>query len=269
MKDHLQRWRAPISETAWQALERDARSRLRTHLTARQVVDFSGPHGWQHSATELGRVVPLAEPVPIVTACQRRVLPLVELRCQFAVGREEVEAVDRGAPNPDFRGVEVAARALARAENFIVFHGFDEAGIAGMSQCSSHEPVPLPDDTEEVPRTVARALNMLRDAGIEGPFALVAPPDQYARVIEATEHGGYSLLEHVKQIIGGPVLRALGINEAFLCSIAGGHFIFESGQDVSIGYLDHTEEAVQLYLEESFAFVVVEPEAAVRLRGTP
>jgi len=26
---------------------------------------------------------------------------------------------------------------------------------------------------------------------------------------------------------------------------------------------------VQLYLEESFAFVVVEPEAAVRLRGTP
>jgi len=42
---------------------------------------------------------------------------------------------------------------------------------------------------------------------------------------------------------------------------------FESGQDLSIGYLDHDPEVVRLYLEESFSFHVATPEAAVRLNA--
>jgi uncharacterized linocin/CFP29 family protein len=37
------------------------------------------------------------------------------------------------------------------------------------------------------------------------------------------------------------------------------------GQDFSIGYLDHTSTSVLLYLQESFTFQVLTPEAAVPL----
>jgi uncharacterized linocin/CFP29 family protein len=45
----------------------------------------------------------------------------------------------------------------------------------------------------------------------------------------------------------------------------GGDFLFESGEDISVGYEQHDADAVRLYLEESFSFRVVTPEAAVPL----
>jgi uncharacterized linocin/CFP29 family protein len=43
----------------------------------------------------------------------------------------------------------------------------------------------------------------------------------------------------------------------------GGDFSFESGQDLSVGYESHDSDTVTLYLEESFGFRVLTPEAAV------
>ena len=48
-------------------------------------------------------------------------------------------------------------------------------------------------------------------------------------------------------------------------SMRGGDFLFESGEDASVGYDHHDADAVHLYLEESFSFRVVTPEAAVPL----
>jgi uncharacterized linocin/CFP29 family protein len=45
----------------------------------------------------------------------------------------------------------------------------------------------------------------------------------------------------------------------------GGDFLFQSGEDLSIGYESHDADAVRLYLEESFSFRVATPEAAVGL----
>ena len=45
----------------------------------------------------------------------------------------------------------------------------------------------------------------------------------------------------------------------------GGDFLFDSGQDLSIGYDSHDGRVVRLYLEESFSFHAATPEAAVAL----
>jgi uncharacterized linocin/CFP29 family protein len=52
--NHLYRELAPISDAAWAQIEDEAKSRLSTHLAARKLVDFAGPHGWGHSSTDLG-----------------------------------------------------------------------------------------------------------------------------------------------------------------------------------------------------------------------
>ena len=58
--NHLLRALAPISDSGWKMLDDEARERLTPALAARKLIDFSGPHGWEYSATNLGRTAPLA-----------------------------------------------------------------------------------------------------------------------------------------------------------------------------------------------------------------
>ena len=139
--DHLYRELAPISEAAWEQIESSAKSRLVTHLAARKLVDLVGPHGWSHSATDLGRVDEVASPAEGVAAVRRRVLPLVELRADFAVSREELDDADRGSDDIDLPELDEAVRQIALAENSTVFHGYAAAGMLGITESSSHEPL--------------------------------------------------------------------------------------------------------------------------------
>lgn len=264
--DHLYRDLAPISDAGWQAIDDEAKPRLTTYLAARKLVDFEGPHGWSHSATSLGRVGPLAGPAQDVTARQRQVLPLVEVRAEFELPRSEIEDAERGAQDLDFGPLDAAARRIALAENAAVFHGYSAAGIKGITESTSHEAIGLDANFERYPNTVAMALDRLREAGIDGPYGLAIGPAGYTGIIETTEHGGYLLLDHLHQILGGPVVWTPGVEGAVVLSLRGGDFVLDSGQDLSIGYLEHSAESVRLYFEESFSFRVLEPDAAVVLR---
>jgi len=263
--DHLQRDLAPISDAGWRAIEDEIRPRLTTYLAARKLVDFEGPSGWSHSATTLGRAATVAGPSAAVVARQRRVLPLVELRAPFTVQRRELEDVDRGAADPDLSGLEEAGRHLALGENTAVFHGYGAGGIAGITESASHAPLALASDAGHYPTAVAGAVDVLRQAGIDGPSGLAIAPDIYTEIVERTEHGGYLLFDHLRQILGGPLVWAPGLEGGIVLSLRGGDFIFDCGQDISIGYLDHDADTVTLYLEESFSFRVLEPDAAVAL----
>ncbi|HET7053976.1 MAG TPA: family 1 encapsulin nanocompartment shell protein [Solirubrobacterales bacterium] len=263
---HLLREHAPITERGWELLDSEARERLAPALAARRLVDFSGPFGWEHSATNLGRVEDVAgAPGEGVEAAQRRVLALVELRAPFSIARAELEAADRGAEDADLDSLDEAARQIAIAENAAVFHGWKAAGIDGILESSSHQPIELGEDCERYPRHVAKAVEALLAAGVAGPYGLALGPEAYTRVLETSEHGGYPLLEHLREILSGPIVWAPGVSGAGVLSMRGGDFLFESGEDLSIGYAAHDAGAVQLYLQESFSFRVATPEAAVTL----
>ena len=263
--NHLLRSQAPISDAGWNLLDAEATERLTPALAARKLVDFSGPRGWEHSATNLGRTVPLTSaPSDGTTGRHRRVLPLVELRADFDLGREELRDADRGAEDTDLGALDKAAHQIALAENVAVFHGWHGA-ITGIGEASPHEPIALGDTAEGYPRQVAGAVERLLCEGIAGPYGLAVGREQYRRVVETAEHGGYPLLDHLNKILDGPIVWAPGVQGAVVVSLRGGDFRFESGQDLSIGYDSHDDQVVRLYLEESFSFHVATPEAAVIL----
>jgi uncharacterized linocin/CFP29 family protein len=264
--NHLLRGHAPITDAAWAELDEEARERITLALAARKLVDFDGPHGWDHSATNLGRIEALdAAPVDGLQAARRRVLPLVELRAPFALERAELADVDRGAADVDYAALDAAAHRLASAENIAVFHGWPQAGIEGITESSPHPAITLGDDFSAYPSRVAKAVELLLEAGIAGPYGIALGSDGYTGVVETTEHGGYPLLDHLRKILGGPIVWAPGVTGAVVLSLRGGDFRFSSGQDLSIGYDHHDAESVSLYLEESFSFRVATPEAAVTL----
>ena len=263
--NHLLRTLAPISDDGWKMLDDEARERLTPALAARALVDFSGPHGWEYSATNLGRTAPVdSAPCDGVTGMQRRVLPLVEVRADFELSLAELRDADRGAEDADLEALDEAAHQIAVAENVAVFQGWPGV-ITGIGEASPHEPIPLGDQPDHYPRPVAAAVESLLHNGISGPYGLALGGEQYQQVARTAEHGGYPLLEHLRKILDGPIVWAPGVGGAVVLSLRGGDFLFESGQDLSIGYSGHDAETVRLYLEESFSFRVATPEAAVAL----
>jgi len=196
---------------------------------------------------------------------QRRVLALVEVRADFELSRAELRDADRGADDVDLGELDRVARQIAQTENAAVFHGWS-AAIIGVAEASPHQQMVLGSATDRYPERLAGAVEQLLESGISGPYGLALGPEQYRRVLESTE-GGYLLLDHLKRIIEGPVVWAPGVEGAVVLSLRGGDFVFESGQDLAIGYQSHDDDVVRLYLEESFSFHVATPEAAVALKS--
>jgi uncharacterized linocin/CFP29 family protein len=256
---------APISDAAWEEIEEEAKRTLKFTLAARKVVDFRGPLGWDASAVSLGRTQS-ADTLPQsgVEARLRRVQPLVELRIPFELSREELEAVGRGARDPDLDAVRDAARNGALAEDRAIFHGYSAGAIEGIIEAASSSTLAISDNYEDYPAVVAEATNKLRSSGVGGPYAIALGPRCYTGLTKTTK-GGYPVIEHVRRLLDGPIVWAPGVNGAVVISVRGDDFELVVGQDFSIGYLAHTANAVTLYLRESFTFRVLTSEAAVPL----
>jgi uncharacterized linocin/CFP29 family protein len=263
---HLLRGHAPITDEGWKLIDEEARERLLPGLATRRLVDFSGPHGWEYSTTNLGRVERAnVSELKGVEANRRIVLALIELRSRFTVAREELRAGDRGAEDVDFVSLDDAAQRIVDAENTAVFHSWTKAGIEGITAATPHKPIVRGKSFEDYTGCVARAVELLLRSGIEGPYGLALGRDDYTRVVETAEHGGYPLLDHLRNIIKGPIVWAPGVKGAVVLSMRGGDFAFDSGEDLSVGYESHDAESVSLYIEESFSFRVLTPEAAVAI----
>lgn len=192
-------------------------------------------------------------------------LPLAEFRVAFTVDRAEIDDLQCGASDPELDDLARAARQAAEIENRAVFHGWPAAGIDGITGVAPYPAPELGTDADLYPGIVARAVDQLRCNGIEGLYTMAIGPAGYTRIVETAEHEGYLLFDHLKRIVAGKIIWAPGIDGSVVVSERGGDFLLDVGQDLSIGYSHHDADTVHLYLEESFTFQVVEPDAAIAL----
>ena len=257
---------APMSDRAWERVEREARDVLRLHLAARRLFDFEGPLGWDHSAIDLGRVAPLAGPGPSGALLRRRIVrPLIELRVPFELERRELERIDRGASDVDLDAVRAAARVFAAVEDSTLFEGCEEADVPGLLRDAANGGVSLPDEPVHLPDALSEGLEKLRQAGVGGPYTAAFGPAAYAALDRTSGDGGYPVLRHVQRLLDRPVIWAPSLPGGVLVSLRGGDFKLVCGRDASIGYLGHDERTIRLYLEESFSAELTGPEAVVPL----
>jgi uncharacterized linocin/CFP29 family protein len=267
--NHLMRDLAPVADGAWTQIDAEASRSLKHYLAARRLVDFSGPLGWEHSSVDVGRVDTLdAGALGEVETALRKVMPLVELRSPFALAKSELAAADRGATDLDLDAVIAAGRAAALAEDHLVFHGYEQGVVPGIVATSPHAPVSISDNYSKYPEHVAKAVASLRAADVAGPYAIALGARCYTGVTETTEHGGYPVFEHLRQILGGPVVWAPAVDGAVVLSQRGGDFELTIGEDFSVGYRSDDADTVNLYIEESLTFRINTPDAAVHLAYT-
>jgi uncharacterized linocin/CFP29 family protein len=263
--EHLFRELAPISPRAWSEIDAAAKQTLQRTLAGRQLVDFSGPHGWEYSSIGLGRTRALPQPIQGVNADLRRSLALVEYTVPFTLERAEIETIGRGG-DAGLDAVVDAARAAALAEDRLVFSGHEAADMEGIVGAALRQSLTLSNDYEKYPKAVAAALSLLRQQGIDGPYAIALGPRCYQGLTETTNKGGYPVMDLVRQQLDGRLVWAPAVDGALVLSTRGGDFELFVGQDFSIGYARHDAASVELYLQETVAFLVRTSEAAVPLR---
>ncbi len=269
--DHLFRHLAPVSTLGWAKIGAEAAQALKATLAGRRLVDFKGPLGWGAASVATGRSERLPERSDAeeagVQARVRHLLPFVELRVPFDIRRSELAALDRGAKDFDTVPAIEAARAIAIAENQAIFSGYPAVGIRGLCEAPSDPLSRAGKAADSYPALIATALTRLRDGGVDGPYAVALSERCYTDMTDATK-AGYPVLEHVRRLVDGPLVSAPGLEGAVVLSMRGGDFELTIGQDFSIGYLGHDAEHVRLYIEESFTFWNITPQAACML-ATP
>ncbi|HCN5975918.1 TPA: bacteriocin family protein [Escherichia coli] len=262
--NNLHRELAPVSDAAWEKIEEEATRTLKRFLAARRVVDVTDPQGAALSAVGTGHVAYLDGPCAGVSAVKRQVLPVVEFRVPFKLTRQAIDDVERGSQDSDWSPLKEAARKIAAAEDQTIFDGYMAAGIAGIRPQSSNTPLTLPATASDYPTVVAQALDQLRVAGVNGPYHLVLGEKAYTSITGGNE-GGYPVFQHIRRLIDGEIVWAPAIEGGLLLTTRGGDFVMDIGQDISIGYLNHTGTDVELYLQESFTFSALTSEATVTL----
>ena len=99
---------------------------------------------------------------------------------------------------------------------------------------------------------------------MDGPYSLLLSADAYTAVSETADHG-YPIREHLARVVDGEIIWAPAIDGAFVLTARGGDYELRLGQDLSIGYLSHDADHVQLYFQESLTFLVYTTEASVAL----
>ncbi len=262
--NNLYRELAPITSAAWAQIEEEAARTFKRHIAGRRVVDVSEPNGPTTAAVSTGHLVDVTSPGDGVQAQLRESRPLVRLRVPFTVSRTAIDDVERGAQDSDWDPVKDAAKKLAFSEDRAIFEGYPAAQIEGIRAASSNPALALPSDPRGYPDVISQALSELRLAGVDGPYSVLLSADAYTQVSETTEHG-YPLLEHLNRLVDGDIIWAPAIDGAFVLSTRGGDFDLQLGTDVTIGYLSHDAETVQLYLQETLTFLCYTAEASVAL----
>jgi uncharacterized linocin/CFP29 family protein len=255
-----------VSPEAWNELDEQAKRVFRSTLSARKIVDFVGPKGWDYAAYPLGRLYVDPQQSDSVKYGIHTVLPLVESRQSFLIDIWELDNITRGSRNPDMKPLEEAAHAIAKFEEKIVYSGFEAADIRGLSQVDDVMDLEIggAGDTFEkcLLKATATALDCLRNRFVEGPYILVASPSLWDAIY--TQGRYYPLSQKIKDLAGG-IVRSTIEGTSYLISRRGGDFEFIVGQDLSLGYDGREGTKVKFFFTESFTFNIINPEAVIPL----
>ena len=119
---------------AWTEIDEQAIRSLKAILSARKVIDVTGPMGTDFPGVPEGRLeFPQKQPKDGISYRSHKVHHLVETRIPFELNIFELNNVVRGAKDVDLANLEDAARKIALFEEKVIYHGLPEANIRGIA----------------------------------------------------------------------------------------------------------------------------------------
>lgn len=259
----LYRKLAPISNEAWKEIDERAEEVLKAYLSARKVVKVDGPKGLDYNVITEGRLTNIDE-ADGVSYGNYQVLPLLESRIEFEMGRWELDNIARGAKDIDYEPLEEAMKSLALFEENAVYNSLEQAIVHGIDEAVENKPIDFGKNPTEMMEAIVKALVQLRKAYAQGPFTLVVNKEAYERII--SKETAYPLDKRIEKLIGGKIVFSHVVKDAYLLPFNHDDLELTIGRDFSIGYQSHDAESVRFFATESFTFRVLDPSIIVKLK---
>ncbi len=259
--DILRRSLAPISSKAWEEINETAADVLKSVLSARKFADVEGPKGLDYAALSEGRLKVPANQKGDVKFGINQVVPLIESRLPFELNIWELDNMERGCEDIELDNLEEAARKIAQFEENIIYEGLKQANIKGLKESSGFDKISFPDNNSEILPAITKGKAQMKQSSVEGPYSLVISADKWQKVQSFVQ--GYPLTKRLENMLGGSIIMAPFVKDAYLVSERGEDFKLVIGQDLSIGYESHNNKTVQLYFTESFTFKIIDPKAVI------
>lgn len=252
---------APISNEAWKEIDERAEDVLKAYLSARKVVRVNGPKGLDYNVITEGRLTNIAE-VDGVSYGNYQVLPLLESRIEFEMGRWELDNIARGAKDINYEPLENAMKSIAIFEENAIYNSLEQASIYGIDESIENESIAFGDDPTSIMGAIANGLVQLRKAYVQGPFTLVVNKEAYKRII--SKETAYPLDERIEKLIGGKIVFSHVVDGAYLLPFDNEDLELTIGRDFSIGYQSNDAQSVRFFATESFTFRVLDPSIVIK-----
>ncbi len=258
--DILKQDLAPISQKAWDEINAEAKNMFSILCTSRKFVNVSAPKGWDFAAVSSGKLI---MPEKNKNYGYFDIQPLIELRIPFKLNKFELDNITRGLEDVDLENMEKAAKELAKFEDMAIFNGFEKTGLPGLKKTCEHDPVAISENIENIAESVSEGISILNDHFVQGPFHLVVNKKNWNK-IQTIRHG-YPLAKHLKDILGGNIIKNMNNESNYLVSASDNNLLLTVGQDISIGYEHYNEQDVSFYFTETFAFQINDPAAFIEI----
>ena len=264
----LRRSAPSLSEKVWKAIDETAATTFKQTLVARRIVDFDGPRGWTHVATQLGTFKPAEPPHPSsnVRLSLPDVMLLTEIRADFTISWAAIDIFERVGPTLQADTIEAAAREMALAEDRLVFFGNKYS--PGLLTSKDTPRVALSDWSApgRVVMDLLAAVQKLDKLGVKGPYEAVLSPEHYYSYLRQTGEGGAYPAAKQLGIVIEKVHNSPAVEGGVLFSTRGGDFLIIVGGDLTVGYRSHDDTKLHLFCVETIAAQLLTPHAVCLIR---
>lgn len=253
--DFLKRELAPITANGWKEIEERATAVLSKELSARKFVRVTGPLGRDVTSVTTGRMdVKTKDDIKYGVY---KIQPLTESRICFPLSRWELDNIERGAKDVDYSSLDDGVRKAAKFEEEAIFKGLEDGQIDGIYKSSSYETLDFGKTADETLKAIFDGILKLDAAFAKKPYVLVVSNEKWYYLNTVVKE--YSLPEKLEKILGQKIVVSKSIDGAILLPFDDENIELVIGEDYAIGYQNHNESIVELFITESFTFRVLDP----------
>lgn len=263
--EFLNRVNAPFGDLIWQEIDSLLGEYLSKRLTLRSVVDFKDEYSYDTDSISTKKISTLKDDKGL-TISKREPISMVEVKKTFSLPKSVLEDIQRGVSDYDDSAFREAANDFSEIENSIILSGLLEANINGIISNSEIKSMKI-KSTKDILAGVAKAMGMFNKEFVSGGFKLVISSQTMGKLYTEL-FDGVSIKSELDNILGSNeivVNQTIGNDKALIISQRGGDFEFYSGLDVCVGFEKESAKSIELFLLQTLAFRVINPEAAILL----
>lgn len=271
MDELLMRGDAPLSAEEWNRIDNTVVDVARRMLVGRRVIQMSGALGLGvQFVTADQLLIPKTGPV-VNDLAHRRVLPLTFLEQDVILLMRDLAGGAQPCAQPvDLGPVAVAATLIAQREDQVIFRGGADPGHDGLLTAKGTLALGMDNWADPLAAigAVSKAVGQLMGQGIQGPYALVVHPVNFARLLTPV-NGMQLALSLLQQVTTGGVYQTAVVAEGEAVVIANGRENLELvlGQDLVTAYVGPEGLDHHFRLIESLALKIRRPNAIAVLRA--